>query len=187
MAAEKTIEIPVANVARVEMITEDETPKTYIVQTSDEITLEASVSAGSEKELRKLNRLIAQLKTDDLLKGYDIKIKDLVMNPAVFAVVDGGTSTIAAGGEFEKYTGPKMGEAVKRTKVTVNIYTEEKDGDGDTKSYLKLTCKHCTGSPTSITIKDGDFYAPEYNLKSRPKVGEAPMEITKLTELPAVA
>lgn len=187
MANEKTIEIPVANVARVEIVTEEETPKTHLVETSDEITLEASISAGNEKELRKLNRLIAQIKTEDLLKGYDIKIKDLVMNPVVFAVVDGGTSTIAAGGDFEKYVGPQMGQVVNRTKVTVNIYTEEKDGDGDTKSYLKLTCKHCVGSPTSITIKDGDFYAPEYNLKSRPKVGEAPMEITKLTELPTVA
>ena len=40
------------------------------------------------------------------------------------------------------YTGTKMGEVVNRTPFTVNIYTEEKDGDGETTGYLKFTCKH---------------------------------------------
>lgn len=184
MASEKIVQIPLANVARVELVTEENAPKTYVVDTADEMKLEAFVSEGEEKELRKLNRLLAQLKTEDLTKGYDLTMKDMVMSPAVFALVDGGESTVGAEGKFEGYTGPKMGEVVNRTPFTVNIYTEEKDGDGETTGYLKFTCKHCKGTPADIEIKDGDFFAPEYKLKSRPKIGESPIAITPLDDLP---
>lgn len=188
MPNEKITEIPLANVARVEFVTEETTAKTYVVETANEIKLEAFVSEGEEKELRKNNRLIAQLKTEDLVKGYNVSIKDLVMTPEVFAIVDGGVSqTAAEGGAFASYTGPKMGEVVKRTPVTINVYTEEKDGDGETVGYLKLTCKHCKGSPASIEMKDGDFFSPEYTLKSRPKIGEAPLSIEAVEALPETA
>lgn len=89
MANEKIVQIPLANVARVELVTEETTPKTYVVDTANEMKLEAFVSEGEEKELRKLNRLLAQLKTEDLTKGYDLTMKDMVMSPPVFALVDG--------------------------------------------------------------------------------------------------
>lgn len=181
-------EIPLANVARVEFVTEDTTPKTYVVSTSDEMTLEAVISEGTKKELRKLNRIIAQLRTEDLLMGYDIKLKDLIMNPEVFAIVDGGVSTFETeGGAFTKYVGPKMGEVVERTPVTINIYTTEVNAQSKTVGYYKLTCKHCVGKPASITIKDGEFYSPEYSLTSRPGTGESPLEITPIDALPSVA
>lgn len=96
MANEKIVQIPLANVARVELVTEENTPKTYVVDTADEMKLEAFVSEGEEKELRKLNRLLAQLKTEDLTKGYNLTMKDMVMSPPVFALVDGGVSTTGA-------------------------------------------------------------------------------------------
>ena len=125
MANEKIVQIPLANVARVELVTEETTPKTYVVDTANEMKLEAFVSEGEEKELRKLNRLLAQLKTEDLTKGYDLTMKDMVMSPPVFALVDGGVSTTGAEGKFEGYTGPKMGEVVNRTPFTVNIYESD--------------------------------------------------------------
>ena len=94
MANEKIVQIPLANVARVELVTEENTPKTYVVDTANEMKLEAFVSEGEEKELRKLNRLLAQLKTEDLTKGYDLTMKDMVMSPPVFALVDGGVQAI---------------------------------------------------------------------------------------------
>lgn len=184
MANEKVHEIPIANVARVEVVTEETSAKTYVVETANEIALEAFVSEGEEKELRKLNRLIAQLRTEDIVKGYDITLKDLVIHPFVLAIVDGGQSTVSETGDFS-YDGPTMGEVVSRTPFTLNIYTEEKDTDGETAGYLKLTCKHCKGSPAKFTVKDGDFYAPEYTIKSRPKKGEKPLSITQVDELPA--
>ncbi len=186
MANEKVQEIPIANVARVEIVTEETLARTFIVSTANEAKIEAFISEGEEKELRKGNRLLAQLKTDDLIKGYNVTLKDLTMIPQVFAIIDGGISAAEEeGGAFQSYTGPKVGEVLKRTPFTLNLYTEEKDGDGETKGYLKMSCQHCKGSPASIEIKDGDFCAPEYKLKSRPKIGEAPLSITYLDALPA--
>lgn len=185
METERVHEIPIANVARVEIVTEEETPRTYRVTTASEAKVEAFVSEGEEKELRKGNRLLAQLKTEDLIKGYDVTLTDLTMNPEVYAIIDGGVSTADAEGRaFQRYTGPRVGEVLSRMPFTLNMYTEEKDGDGETKGYLKLSCMHCKGTPASIEIKDGDFCAPEYTMKSRPKIGEAPLSIEYLTELP---
>ena len=107
-----------------------------------------------------------------------------MIHPFVLAIVDGGQSTVSETGAFI-YDGPTMGEVVSRTPFTLNIYTEAKDTDGETAGYLKLTCKHCKGSPAKFTVKDGDFYAPEYTIKSRPKKGEKPLSITQVDELPA--
>lgn len=184
-SVEKIMEIPVANVARVDLTTEDEAAKTFSVKTASEMTIDAAVSEGEETELRKGNRLLALLKTDDLPKGYDLKFKDLVVTPPVFALIDGGTATFDEGGDkFQKYVGPKVGEVVTRTPFTTDIYTEEKDADGETVGYLKITCKHCKGSPASFSAKDGEFFSPEYTVTSRPKRGEAPMEIAYLDALP---
>ena len=37
MANEKIVQIPLANVARVELVTEETTPRTYVVDTANEI------------------------------------------------------------------------------------------------------------------------------------------------------
>lgn len=182
---EKIMEIPVANVARVDLTTEEDAPRTYSVKTASEMSIEAAVSEGQETELRKGNRLIALLRTDDLTRGYDLKLKDLVVTPPVFALIDGGKATFGeSGDEFKGYTGPKVGEAVARTPFAVAIFTEEKDADGETVGYLRITCRHCKGSPASFTAKDGEFFSPEYTLKSRPRRGEAPMQIARLDALP---
>ena len=39
MASEKIVQIPLANVARVELVTEETTPKTYVVDTANEMKL----------------------------------------------------------------------------------------------------------------------------------------------------
>ena len=49
MANEKIVQIPLANVARVELVTEETTPKTYVVDTANEMKLEAFVSEGEER------------------------------------------------------------------------------------------------------------------------------------------
>ena len=180
MANEKIVQIPLANVARVELVTEETTPKTYVVDTANEMKLEAFVSEGEEKELRKLNRLLAQLKTEDLTKGYDLTMKDMVMSPPVFALVDGGRTLTVFAGEFQ---------ITRRLSVAVLLLGIDVDRERRSVHHLahlrtRVSFKHCKGTPADIEIKDGDFFAPEYKLKSRPKIGESPIAITPLDELP---
>lgn len=182
MAYQNVQEFALANIVRVEIETEEETPKQYrLTDVASEAEVTAFISEGQESELRVKNTIKAQNKTEDIVKGYDVRLVSATMVPEILALVDGGTWDPTG----KKYTAPVVGSAVERTPFTMNIYTEEKDIDGETKSYVKFSYKHCKGTPVNYSLVDGEFYAPELVAKSRPKMGESPVEFTILDELPA--
>lgn len=182
MAAITPLEFPLANIARVEMTTEEETPKEYrLTDVASEAEITAYVSEGESKELRVKNTIKAQNRAEDIVMGYDIKLVSATMIPEILALVDGGTWEPTT----KKYTAPPIGSPVERIPFTLNIYTEEKDGDGATKSYVKFAYKNCKGKPVDYNLQDGEFFAPELNATSRPKLGQSPVEVEFLEELPA--
>ena len=175
-------EYSLANIARVDIETEETTPVTYtLVNVADEAEIEAFVSEGTEKELRVKNVIKAQNKTEDIVKGYNIKLQSVTMQPEILALVDGGTWTAGT----KKYTAPVIGTPVSRTPFVLKVYTEDKDTNGDTKGYIEFDFLHCTGKPVKYNIKDGEFFVEELNAISRPKFGESPIEFTYIDELPA--
>lgn len=177
-------EFPLANIARVDIITEEDTPKTYTLSdVASEAEAMAYLSEGEEQELRVKNTIKAQNITEDIVMGYDIKLVSATMIAEILALVDGG-KLIGSGEDITGYDAPPIGEAVNRTPFTTVIYTEEKDGDGSTKSYVAFNYKNCKGKPVNYTLTDGEFFAPELNLKSRGKLGESPVSVEFLTELP---
>lgn len=175
-------EYALANIARVDITTEEDIPQTYsLTEVASEAEVTAFISEGTEQELRVKNTIKAQNKTENIVKGYDIRLVSATMVPEVLALVDGGTWDETT----KKYTAPVVGTPVTRTKFTMDIYTEEKDADGSTVSYVKFTYKHCAGEPTNYSLQDGEFFVPELTAKSRPKMGESPVEFEILDELPA--
>lgn len=181
-AATTPVEFPLANIARVEIITEEDVPKEYkLTDVATDADVIAYVSKGEEKELRVKNVIKAQNKTEDIVMGYDIKLISATFIAEILALVDGGTWDPLT----KKYVAPPIGAPVERTPFTMNIYTEEKDGDGSTLSYVKFVYKNCKGKPVNYSLKDGDFFAPELNATSRPKLGASPVEFEILEELPA--
>ncbi|MCQ4921560.1 hypothetical protein NE686_00560 [Tissierella carlieri] len=181
-AATTPVEFPLANIARVEIITEEEEPKEYrLIDVASEAEVIAYLSQGEEKPLRVKNVIKAQNKTEDIVMGYDIKLISATMIPEILALIDGGTWNPAT----KKYIAPVIGSPVKRTPFTLNIYTEEKDGDASTVSYVKFVYKNCKGKPVNYSLKDGEFFVPELPATSRPKLGASPVEFEILDELPA--
>src|SRR5690554_2350067 len=84
-------EFPLANIVRVEIETEEETPAQYrLTDVASEAEITAYVSEGEEKELRVKNVIKAQNKTEDIVMGYDIKLVSATMVPEILALVDGG-------------------------------------------------------------------------------------------------
>lgn len=160
--------------------------KSYLIHTGSEANFRASVAAGTEKELRKKNTILALNKTDDLVKGYDIDLTDLLVHPEVLALIDGGVATFETEA-FASYSGPVAGSPVVRTPFTLDIYTEELDTDGNATGYMKFSLKGCKGKPAEFSLKDGDFWTPKYTIESRPAKGTAPIEISQVTVLPTVA
>lgn len=176
----------IANIERIKVVTIEQTPKTYIFDTATSASYTASVSSGEEKEQRCGNTLMGLLQTEDLVKGYDIKLEDPRLIPEILALVDGGTLTTTGttGAETNKYTAPVAGQPVTRTKFDLYLYTSDRDTDADVIKYNEWKFVKCKGSPVSGSFTQGDFSKMEYNLKSRPALGETPMQITEVEELP---
>lgn len=181
-----TKQMPIANIARVDIITEETTPRVMSFDTASEATAEAQVSSGNEQELRIKNRILAQNNTEDIVKGYNVSLTDSTFSPEVFAYIDGGESTLTTGGDFSSYIAPIAGENVNRTKSQLAVYSEEKDYDGNVLSYTAFIFPHAYGSPASVSFKDGEFYAPSYTMKSRPSKGSSPMTVLCMPTLPVI-
>lgn len=184
-------EMPIVNIALVEIITEEAEPKRYVFDTADEAGYTPVTSEGAENLLRSKNRIHAIDKKEDIQYGSEIKLKDCLFRPEVLAIVDGGTVKTTTTGTGENivakvtgYDGPVIGSPVKRTKFILNIYTEEKDSEESTAGYQKFSFPGCKGTPVEFSFKEGEFMAPEYTIRSRPGKGKAPFSLDFLDELP---
>ena len=180
-----TMQMAIANIERVDIITEETTPRVFSFDTASDASAEAQISAGAENELRVKNQILAQNITEDIVKGYNVTFTDSTFAPEVFALIDGGTSTVT-NDTFKSYTAPTAGEVVARTKSTMAVYASEKDYDGNSLSYVAFVFPHAKGSPASVTLKDGEFYSPSYTMKSRPSKGQSPLSMVSLPSLPVI-
>ena len=179
------MQMAIANIERVDIITEETTPRVFSFDTASDASAEAQISAGAENELRVKNQILAQNITEDIVKGYNVTFTDSTFAPEVFALIDGGTSTVT-NDTFKSYTAPTAGEVVARTKSTMAVYASEKDYDGNSLSYVAFVFPHAKGSPASVTLKDGEFYSPSYTMKSRPSKGQSPLSMVSLPSLPVI-
>ena len=179
------MQMAIANIERVDIITEETTPRVFSFDTASDASAEAQISAGAENELRIKNQILAQNITEDIVKGFNVTFTDSTFAPEVFALVDGGTSTVT-NDDFKKYTSPTAGEVVERTKSTMAVYASEKDYDGNSLSYVAFVFPHAKGSPASVSLKDGEFYSPSYTMKSRPSKGQSPLAMVSLPSLPVI-
>ena len=143
MANEIIRELPIANIARVELITDEVSPKTYrLIDVAEDAESTAFISQGEEKELRNRNTIKAQNNTEDIVKGYDLKLSSATLVPEILELVDGGELTYSDDPTnliVDKYKAPALGRAVERKVFTTKIYTEVKDETGATVSYVCFT------------------------------------------------
>lgn len=175
----------IANIERIRIVKEDDTAKTFVFETATSCAYNAAVSAGNEVEQRVKNQIYGLLKTEDLVKGYDLELEDQRLLIEVLALVDGGTLT-GTGEEWTKYASPVAGSPVSREKFSVELYTSDRDTDGEAIAYHCWKFVGCKGSPVSGSMTDGNFATQKYSIKSRPPKGVSPMEVTRVKELPAV-
>ena len=173
-----------ANVVRLDLITDETTPRLFSADTSDEVGVDAIMSEGPREMLRSKNRILGQNIYEDLILGYKLSIKDLAFEPEKFAVIDGGTYTAVSSPAGYNYAGPAVGTALTRVPCTTDVWTEEKDADGETKGYIRWRFPRAKGKPVKFTYKDGKFFAPEYEMESRSKVAEKPILVDWFDALP---
>lgn len=156
--------------------------KTHSFATADEISCEPVIEEGETKNLTIKNKLIASKQTPDMVLGHDITCKDNVFTPALLADVQGGTVTDSS--SFTKYTAPNVGAMPSTKTFDFIVYVEVVGDDGATGEYLKYTFPNCKGSFISPNFKDGEYYANEYTIKSRPALNTSLYTVDLVEELP---
>lgn len=171
--------MPIANIVLGEIINE-KTNEVYYFDTAQKAEITPDLSQGKEEILRVKNRLIGMNRTEDICIGYKIKLTNCTFSPELMSIIDAGQNSSNG-----NYVGPKVGVAVEKTPFTLNLYTEEKDYDSETVSYVKFCYKHSKGKPIGQKFEDGKFYVVEFEATSRPKKGESPIYIEKVSTLPS--
>ena len=156
---------------------------THSFSTADEISCEPVIEEGEAVNLTIKNKLIASKQTPDMVLGHDITCKDNVFTPELLADIQGGA--VAKNLEkFSKYTAPNVGAMPSTKAFDFIAYVEIVGDDGPTGDYLKYTVPNCKGSFISPNFKDGEYYANEYTIKSRPALNTSLYTVDLVSELP---
>ena len=156
--------------------------KTHLFATADEVSGEPVIEEGEEKTLTIKGQLLAKKSTPDMILGHDFTIKDNRFSSELLADLQGGEVS-----EEGTYTAPAIG-AIKNSKsFDFSAYIEVVGDEGPTGEYLKYTYPNCTGGFISPNFKDGEYFAAEYTIKSRPAIGASAYTVELVSELPSGA
>ena len=167
------------------------TPKTSgvtaTITTAQKAELEPVLSEGEEDILRSDTNILAVVRTDDLIYGYDVKLTDNTFSADVAGLVGGYKVTKGTSGTQDVFKTPMMSEGFTGKPFKLDIYVANYSGDAIV-NYAKVTLNKCVGKFPSMSIGDG-FYAPEFEIKARENsAASLPIkEITFVDTLPADA
>lgn len=155
------------------------------IDTAQKAELEPVLSEGEEDVLRAPDKILAVVRTDDLIYGYDVKLTDNTFSADVAGLVAGYKVTKGSGSQKDKYATPMMNEGFTGKPFKLDIYVANYSGDAIV-DYAKVTLNKCIGKFPTMSIGDG-FYAPEFEIKARENsAAKLPIkEITFVDEIPA--
>ena len=116
----------------------------FAMDTAETAELEAVTSEGTEDLKRNDTRILAIVRTPDLLYGYNLTFKDNTFDPEVMALIEGGTVR-RQGGAIAGYDSPMLASGAANMKpFRMTLYIPNYVGDSIV-NYVKLTLNNCTG------------------------------------------
>ena len=159
---------------------------TCYATTGQSAELEPVVSEGEEKIARSDTKILAIVRTPDLLYGYNLKLVDNTFDINAAALIEGGAVKKNESDEVVGYDSAMLADGATMKPFRATIYIANYSGDAIV-NFVKLTLNKCEG--TAPTIKVGDeFFAPEFEIKAREatKAGLPVKSIEYVDELPEV-
>lgn len=137
----------------------------FRVDTAETAELEAITSEGTEDLKRNDTRILAIVRTPDLLYGYNLTFKDNTFDPEIRALVEGGTVKKTSG-VITGYDSPMLSSGATNMKpFRMTLYVPNYVGDSII-NYVKIVLNNCTGTAPSMNLGK-EFFAPEFNVKAR--------------------
>lgn len=155
------------------------------IDTAEEAKLTPVLSEGSEEILRSVTNILAVVREDDLLYGYDITFKDNSFDEELAGLIAGYKVTkTTEGTETVKIATPMMSEGNISKPFKMDLYVANYSGDSIV-NYCKITLNKCYGKFPEMSIGK-EFYAPEFEVKARENTkAKLPIkEINFVNELP---
>lgn len=138
------------------------------VETAESIELEPVISEGKEDLCRSDEKILAVVRTPDLLYGYNLTLKDNAFDPEVASLIEGGKIKTTTEAEVEVtsgYDNAMMSEGATMKPFLLEAYVANYEGDS-IKNYVKITFNNCSGKAAKMSLEKA-FYAPEFEVKSR--------------------
>ena len=154
------------------------------IKTAEEASLSPVFSNGDEEILRNDTHILAVVRTDDLLYGYDIKFKDNQFSLAVAELLGGYVVQEDENGDIIKTPMLKDGATAKPFRLDLYVANYDKDA---IVNYAKITLNKCFGKFPEMKIGK-EFFAPEFQVKARENsaAGLPIKSITFVNELPEI-
>ena len=143
-----------------------ESPIKCTITTAESCELEPVVSEGSEEVARTEDKILAIVRTPDLLYGYDVTFKDNTFESTVTSLIGGLKVTPGDDEETEDtISTPMMSEGSTMKPFRLEMYVANYEGDS-IKNYVKITLNNCSGKAPKFSVGK-EFYAPEFEIKAR--------------------
>ena len=189
MAVKKGTEIPTIDVNLVTIQTYGVSDDEIILDTANKIAVTVATETTDKVALIVKGKLIAQKPATTTVTGNTIVLTDNVFNPEVVQILQGGTITKDSGGTgaVTGYKPPTVGSSDAGKLFKLKAYSAIYNAAGVITGYECITYPNCQGVPVALSSEDGVFRASDYTINSAPANGEAPYEITIVTELPSVS
>ena len=156
--------------------------KSFKIKTAQKAELEPVISEGEESILRNDSSILATVRTDDLLYGYNLTFTDNSFDVEMAGLVagykvEGQNSTL-------KVSTPMLSEGKIAKPFKMDIYVANYNGDS-IDNYVKITLNKCEGKFMNMSL-GSEFYAPEFEVKAREntKAGLPIKEISIVESLP---
>lgn len=159
---------------------------TCYATTGQSAELEPVVSEGEEKIARSDTKILAIVRTPDLLYGYNLKLVDNTFDVNAAALIEGGAVKKDESGAVIGYDSAMLADGATMKPFRATIYVANYQGDSIV-NYVKLTLNKCEGKAPTIKVGE-DFFAPEFEIKAREatKAGLPVKNLEYVDELPEI-
>lgn len=134
-----------------------------VIKTAEQATLSPVFSEGAEEILRNETNILAVVRSDDLLYGYDLTFKDNQFDLKSAQLLGGYQVEGEEGAEVVKTPMLKDGAVPRPFKMELYVANYEMDA---IVGYAKITLNKCFGKFPEMTVGK-EFFAPEFEVKAR--------------------
>jgi hypothetical protein len=157
---------------------------TATIKTAEEASLSPVLSEGAEEILRNDTNILAVVRTDDLLYGYDFTFKDNQFDLNSAQLLGG---LVVEEGDNVVVKTPMLADGSVLRPFKMELYVANYEMDAIV-GYAKITLNKCFGKFPEISIGK-EFFAPEFEVKARENsAANLPIfSIEEVQELPADA